>query len=221
MTDESKRKRKPVHPGIEHPLELDLWPEYDSVLGMDEAGRGPICGPLTVAGVIFPKGYQNPELNDSKKLTEKKREALVSRIRDDALFWQVLVVDEQTIDEKNIYRATQQAMEQIAESAGASFILSDAMPLPDLEDGTWSAIVKGDSKSLSIAAASILAKVCRDHYMDELDRLYPVYNLKKNKGYPTRQHLQAIDAYGVQPFYRKSYSPVASILAREEQVSLF
>ncbi|MCF0246236.1 MAG: ribonuclease HII [Ileibacterium sp.] len=202
---------------IEHPLELDHWKEYDLILGMDEAGRGPICGPMMVAGVIFPKGYVNELLDDSKKLTEKKREALYHQIRQDALWYQILCVSPAVIDEKNIYQAAKWGMEQIAGKAKAQFILSDAMPLS--KEFHHEAIIKGDSKSLSIAAASILAKVSRDHYMKKLDELYPMYGLARHKGYPTKAHLQAIEEYGVQDFYRRSYSPVQRVLTK--QLSLF
>ncbi|MCF0259720.1 MAG: ribonuclease HII [Erysipelotrichaceae bacterium] len=202
---------------IDHPLELDYWDQYDLILGMDEAGRGPICGPMMVAGVIFPKGYANELLDDSKKLTEKKREALYHQICKDALWYQILCVSPETIDEKNIYQAAKWGMEQIARNAGAEFVLSDAMPLG--QGIEHEAVIKGDSKSLSIAAASILAKVSRDHYMKKLDALFPQYGLAKHKGYPTKAHLEAIDQYGVQDFYRRTYAPVQRVLTR--QLSLF
>lgn len=213
---------------IEHPLEEEYYEKNLRVLGMDEAGRGPLCGPLMVAGVIFPIGYQNDEINDSKKLSEKKRERLCHQIQEDALFWHVEVIDEKTIDELNIYRAAQKGMEDIAERffREADIILSDAMPLPEFEKNHPQthqvlSVIKGDSKSLSIAAASILAKVSRDHYMRQLDALYPQYFLAKNKGYPTAQHLKALEEHGVQDFYRRSFAPVARVLSKEEQPSLF
>ncbi|MBQ0065936.1 MAG: ribonuclease HII [Firmicutes bacterium] len=189
---------------IEHPLEWD----YEQLLvGLDEAGRGPICGPVVVAGVVFPKDYKNDLLDDSKKLSEKKRELLFHQVMRDALWYQILVVNEETIDRLNIYRACQEAMNTIAKNAPVQLALTDAMPLPNLGKEAY-AIIKGDQKSLSIAGASILAKVTRDHYMYKLDELYPQYNLKKHKGYPTKAHLAAIEEYGVQDFYRKSYGPV-------------
>uniref|UniRef100_UPI0028062403 ribonuclease HII n=1 Tax=uncultured Holdemanella sp. TaxID=1763549 RepID=UPI0028062403 len=153
---------------LDRPLECDFWDANKIILGMDEAGRGPIAGPLMVAGVIFPIGYENTLIDDSKKLSEKKREALFKTIIQDALYYQILVVDEKTIDKKNIYRATQEAMMEIANNAKCDFVLSDAMPLPDI-DKPYEAIVKGDQKSLLIAAASILAKVTRDRWMKKLD----------------------------------------------------
>ena len=188
---------------LDRPLDNDYWDQNQSVLGMDEAGRGPIAGPLMVAGVIFPKGYQNALIDDSKKLSEKKREELFKTIIQDALYYQILVVDEKTIDRKNIYRATQEAMMEIANKAQCDFVLSDAMPLPDI-DKPYQAIVKGDQKSLSIA-------------MKKLDEMYPQYGLAKHKGYPTKAHIEALNKYGLQDFYRRSYGPVKKL----EEIRLF
>lgn len=198
---------------IEHPLELD----HSTVLvGIDEAGRGPMAGPLVVAGVVFPYGYQNEALDDSKKLTEKKREALYATIKEDALWYKIIFVDESTIDSKNIYKATKDAMYEIAQEAPANIVLTDAMPL-DYLDKHVEAIIKGDHKSISIAAASILAKVSRDHYMIQLDKLYPEYGFAKHKGYPTKAHKEALQKYGVLDCHRKSYGPVQ----KELEVHLF
>ncbi len=202
-----------------HPYEENLWPIYPVILGMDEAGRGPICGPLVVAGVIFEPGYQNEEINDSKKLSEKKRAALFDTIRKDAKAYWILFVSEAEIDRLNIYRATQSAMEKIAGLARADYVLSDAMPLPTVEK--HEALIKGDAKALSIAAASILAKVSRDRYMKALDEEFPQYGLKDHKGYPTRKHLDAIERYGIQPFYRRSYKPVQIQIEKEDRLTLF
>lgn len=201
---------------LETPLEWQYWDKNQFILGMDEAGRGPIAGPLMVAGVVFPLGYKNAEIDDSKKLSEKKRERLFQTIIEDALYYQILVVDEKTIDKKNIYRATQDAMIEIAKRACCDFVLSDAMPLPHI-DKPYEAIVKGDQKSISIAAASILAKVTRDHWMIKLDEMYPQYGLAKHKGYPTKAHIEALNQYGLQDFYRRSYGPVKKL----EEIRLF
>ncbi len=201
---------------IEKPLEIEYWENSEVILGMDEAGRGPIAGPLMVAGVIFPIGYKNDEIDDSKKLSEKKRERLYDQILNDASYWQILVIDEKTIDRKNIYRATQDAMIEIAKNAPCDFVLSDAMPLIDVGK-PFEAIIKGDQKSISIAAASILAKVTRDRYMVELDKNYPQYGLAKHKGYPTKAHIEALNTYGLQDFYRRSYGPVKKL----EEIKLF
>lgn len=200
---------------IEAPLEWPCWERGESVLGLDEAGRGPICGPLVVAGVRLPAGYFHPDIDDSKRLSEKKREALYDVILEAAEAFEILVVDEKTIDRLNIYRATQKAMEQIADAIQADRVLTDAMKLTTRTN--YDAIVKGDHKSLSIAAASILAKVTRDRIMKELDALYPMYGLARHKGYPTKAHLEALHRYGLQDFYRRSYRPVAEM----EEIKLF
>lgn len=191
---------------IQEPLENNFL-DQARLLGVDEAGRGPIAGPLVVAGVIFPRGYQHAELYDSKKLSEKKRNELYEVIMRDALFTHIEIVSEEIIDLENIYRATQNAMIRIVEASKASYVLSDAMPLPLISCG-HEAIVKGDQKSFSIAAASILAKVTRDRILYELDAIYPNYGFKNHKGYPTKVHLEALDRYGVLPCHRKSYKPV-------------
>lgn len=189
--------------------EYAAWSKNKLVLGIDEAGRGPIAGPLAVAGVVFPLGYDNPEIYDSKALSEKKRNALFETIQKDALSYKILLISEQEIDEKNIYRATQEAMHAIAEELKCDIVLTDAMPLPYHHAHQVFDLVKGDQKSVSIAAASILAKVTRDRLMDELDQKYPGYGLAKHKGYPTKEHLNALNTLGVLPIHRRSYRPVA------------
>lgn len=196
---------------LEKPFEIPCWDKNLCVVGIDEAGRGPIAGPLVVAGVIFPKGFSNSLIDDSKKLTEKKRESLFSLITNEASWYEVLVIDEETVDCLNIYQATKQAMTLIAEHAPCDVVLTDAMPL-NLVDKKVESIVKGDQKSLSIAAASILAKVTRDRYMMHLDLLYPQYHFGKHKGYPTKAHIEALNTYGVLPIHRKSYGPVKKLL---------
>ena len=183
------------------------------VLGMDEAGRGPLAGPLVVAGVILPKDYINEEINDSKKLTPKKREELFGLIKEVAINFCIKIVSVEEIDESNIYKATQDAMEDIALTLDEQVdaILTDAMPLPDVDKPVVS-LIKGDSKSINIAAASILAKVTRDHIMEEEDKNYPEYNFKKNKGYGTKEHLEALKKYGYSKIHRKSYEPVKSMI---------
>ena len=187
---------------LARPLECDFWDENKIILGMDEAGRGPIAGPLMVAGVIFPVGYENALIDDSKKLSEKKREALFKTIIQDALYYQILVVDEKTIDKKNIYRATQEAMMEIANKAQCDFVLSDAMPLPDI-DKPFQKHSKRISDSL--------------YWMKKLDEMYPQYGLAKHKGYPTKAHIEALNQYGFQDFYRRSYGPVKKL----EEIRLF
>ena len=202
----------------ENKSEIAYWNEgLNVVLGIDEAGRGPIAGPLVVAGVCFPKGYEHEFIYDSKKISEKKREELFEVIKKDALYYTIEIVDEAFIDEYNIYRATQKTMERIVyECKVCDAVLSDAMPLPNI-DKPYQALVKGDQKSVSIAAASILAKVTRDRIMVEYDKIYPEYGFKKHKGYPTKQHLDALNTYGVLPIHRRSYGPVQRKMSEQMQ----
>lgn len=197
-------------------FEKAFWADGKSfVIGLDEAGRGPIAGPLVVAGVIFPKGYDHDTIYDSKKISEKKREELFDEIKRDALYYKIEIVSEEEVDEHNIYRATQMTMEKIVlECNICDSVLSDAMPLPAV-DLPLESLVKGDQKSVSIAAASILAKVTRDRIMVELDRKYPEYGLKQHKGYPTKKHLEALETYGVLDIHRKSYGPVQRKLSKQ------
>lgn len=198
-------------------FEREFWPQGLLVLGLDEAGRGPLAGPLSAAGVIFPPGYENPDIYDSKALSEKKRELLYDQIMEDALWFEIVEVSEAEIDRLNIYRADQQAFASIAAHSAADVILTDAMPLP-AEKRKVIDLVKGDQKSISIAAASILAKVTRDRIMKEYDAIYPQYGFASNKGYPTRQHLDAIEQYGITPIHRRSFAPVAY---HQEKLNLF
>lgn len=197
-------------------FEKAFWADGKSfVIGLDEAGRGPIAGPLVVAGVMFPKGYDHDAIYDSKKISEKKREELFDEIKKDALYYKIEIVSEEEVDEHNIYRATQMTMEKIVlECNICDSVLSDAMPLPAI-DLPLESLVKGDQKSVSIAAASILAKVTRDRIMVELDAKYPEYGLKQHKGYPTKKHLEALETYGVLDIHRKSYGPVQKQLSKQ------
>ncbi len=190
--------------------ENQYWANNQLVVGIDEAGRGPLAGPLVVAGVVFPIGYDTGDIYDSKKLTEKKREQLFEVIKRDALFYDIEIVSPEVIDKYNILEATRNAMSTIALKAPVEIVLTDAMKLRI--DKTVIDLVKGDMKSGSIAAGSILAKVTRDHIMYELDKQYPEYNFKKNKGYPTREHLEALEKYGALDIHRKSYKPVQDAL---------
>ena len=201
-------------------FEIQAWENGHLVLGIDEAGRGPIAGPLCVAGVVFPYGYQNEDIYDSKALSEKKRESLFDVILKDALSVKILIVSEQEIDEKNIYRATQHAMHQIASELECDEVLTDAMPLPDYTKHPVQDLVKGDQKSISIAAASILAKVTRDRIMNELDEKYPGYGFAKHKGYPTAAHVKALNELGVLPVHRRSYRPVYQALHSQMMLDL-
>lgn len=202
----------------ENEYEIAWWKEgKQKIVGIDEAGRGPIAGPLVVAAVSFPSGFEHDSIYDSKKLSEKKRLALFDEIKQLASDYHIKIVTPQEVDEYNIYRATQRAMQELATSFDhADGVLTDAMPLPDCPLDVIS-LVKGDQKSVSIAAASILAKVTRDEIMKEYDKKYPEYGFAKHKGYPTKGHLEAMHKYGViDGFYRKSYGPVAKM----EQMTL-
>jgi ribonuclease HII len=182
------------------------------IAGSDEAGRGPLAGPLVVAACILPKGYQHELINDSKKLTDKKRRMLYETIKKDALAYHIEVIDIETIDKINIYQASKLGMKICLEklSIKPEAALLDAMNL-DM-DYPVESIIKGDEKSLSIAAASILAKVYRDDLMIEYSKEYPQYQFDKNKGYGTKVHLEALDKYGITPLHRKTYEPVKSML---------
>ena len=198
-------------------FEHDAWAKGKLLLGIDEAGRGPLAGPLTVAGVIFEPGYENPEIYDSKGLSEKKREKLYDTIMEDALWFQIVQVSEADIDRYDIYHADQMAMSRIAMEAPEAVVVTDAMPL-DLEGREVYHPVKGDQKSVSVAAASILAKVTRDRTMYMYDEKYPQYGFASNKGYPTKAHLEAIQKYGITEIHRKSFGPVRAV---QTQLDLF
>lgn len=185
-------------------FERPNWEQGHVVVGIDEAGRGPMAGPCMVAAVVFPKGFQDGRINDSKKLSPKKRAELVNLIQTNALWYQVDVIDVETIDRVNIYRAVQESMQRLAKQAPAQIVLTDAMPLPDINKEVH-AIVKGDARSISIAAASILAKTCRDQVMIELDAKYPEYGFKNHMGYGTKAHKEAILKYGRTSEHRKSF----------------
>lgn len=189
--------------------EKKWWSEGRSgIIGLDEAGRGPIAGPLVVAAVMFPVNYHHEAIYDSKKVSEKKRKELFQVIIKDALEYHIEIVSPQVIDEQNIYRATQLAMERLVEQFRyKDGVLTDAMPLPHCPFEVIP-IIKGDQKSVSIAAASILAKVTRDCIMKAYDVQFPQYGFAKHKGYPTKAHLAALHQYGVIDIYRKSYGPV-------------
>ena len=187
---------------------------YNVIAGTDEAGRGPLVGPVVAACVVLPKGYTNPEINDSKKLTEKKREKLYDVIMKDALAVEVCEISAKEIDEINILEASRKAMktayEKVNKKLKVDVLLTDAMKIPldiPVED-----IIKGDAKSITIAAASIIAKVTRDRILLELDKKYPEYEFAKHKGYPTKKHLEIIEKYGILNEYRRTYKPVKNII---------
>lgn len=185
-------------------FEVYYWAKNVDVVGIDEAGRGPMAGPCVVCGVVFPNGYYNDQINDSKQLSRKKRDALVSIIKENAVWYHTEVVTPQMIDESNIYKETQNAMHRIAALAPCNDVLTDAMPLPFQEKHVVS-IIKGDQRSISIAAASILAKSYRDEIMEAYDIEYPQYGFSQHKGYGTKAHKEAILEFGRCPVHRKTF----------------
>lgn len=184
------------------------------IAGTDEAGRGPLAGPVVAAAVILKKGAKIEGVDDSKKLTDKKRRALIEVIKKEALAIGIAIVSPQEIDRINIYRASKEAMISAIQSLKIKpeYILADAMMLEEELGIPTESIIKGDQKSASIAAASIVAKVTRDEYMIEMDKLFPMYGFKKHMGYPTKAHIEAIELYGVSPIHRRTFEPIKSIL---------
>ena len=182
------------------------------ICGIDEAGRGPLIGPVVAAAVILPINYFHKDIKDSKKLSEKKREMLYDIINENALSIGVGIIDEKTIDEVNIYEATKLAMKEAVSNLKIKpeHVLIDAMKL-DLEIPSTS-IIKGDALSESIAAASIIAKVTRDRRLKDMDKEYPMYDLINNKGYGTRKHIEALKKYGPCKYHRKTFKPVEEAL---------
>ncbi len=202
---------------------MDLW-KYEKELyeqnikyigGTDEAGRGPLYGPVVASCVVLPKDFELEGLNDSKKLTEKKREKYYDYLIDHVTYG-VGIVDSKEIDEINIYEASRKAMkiaiEEVRKKVPLEYVLTDAMPIE--LDIPVKPIIKGDAKSITIAAASVIAKVTRDRMMKEIDEKYPNYGFKNHKGYPTKKHLEAIDKYGLIDGYRLTYGPVKNYLEK-------
>ncbi len=183
---------------------------YEFIVGCDEAGRGPLCGPVVAACCILPISFNDELINDSKKLTEKKRMKAYELIKENAIAFGIGVINPIEIDRINIYEASRKAMLLALENMNhdIDLIFTDCMPLT-FKGIKANAIVKGDARFKNIAAASILAKVTRDLMMDEYDKLYPEYDLKHNKGYGTKKHLEALDKFGpIEGFHRFSYGPV-------------
>lgn len=202
---------------------MDLW-LYEKELykaglefigGVDEVGRGPLIGNVVAACCVLPKNFKLEGLTDSKKLSEKKRDEFYSYIIDNCIAYGVGKVSPKEIDEINIYEASRKAMmiaiNEVRKKIKLEHVLVDAMPLPDL-DIPHTPIIKGDAKSISVAAASVIAKVTRDKEMYELDEKYPMYGFGSHKGYPTKRHIEAIKKYGLIDGYRKTYGPVKEVL---------
>lgn len=184
------------------------------IAGVDEVGRGPLVGPVVAACVVMPLNFELEGLNDSKKLSEKKRDLFYDYIIKNCLAYSVIEISPAEIDEINIYQASKKAMtlaiEEVFKKIKIDHVLVDAMPL-DIDISSTS-IIKGDAKSLTIAAASVLAKVHRDKLMYQLDSEYPNYGFKNHKGYPTKKHLENIKKYGILKEYRKTYGPVREVI---------
>ncbi|MBT8036978.1 MAG: ribonuclease HII [Verrucomicrobiae bacterium] len=197
-------------------MEYELAMQDDGfrwVAGIDEAGRGPLAGPVSASAVILPDGFSHEFLNDSKKLTEKRREKLYEELTaSDDLVWSLAYADAEEVDTINILNATHKAMARAAESLTLrpDFCLIDGLPVPAFPIAS-KGIVKGDGKSLSIAAASIIAKVSRDRLMLAYAEKYPEYGFERHKGYGTKLHLEALREHGPCPIHRRSFAPVARV----------
>lgn len=186
------------------------------IAGTDEVGRGPLCGPVVAAACILPVNYELKGLNDSKKLSEKKREQLYEVLMNDVISYGIGVVSPERIDEINILEASKEAMKIALSKLNPKpeHVLIDAVKLDINIPST--PIIKGDAKSLTIAAASVIAKVTRDRMMYELDEKYPEYGFGKHKGYPTKAHIEAVKKYGVLDFYRKTFSPISELINNQK-----
>ena len=201
MAEELERLKKM------HELE-DKYSEYEYIAGIDEAGRGPLAGPVVAASVILPKDCEILYLNDSKQLSAKRRDELFDEIKQKAIAYGIGIVSQGRIDDINILQATYEAMREaigrMSEKQNPDLLLVDAVHIPDV-DIKQVGIVKGDAKSVSIAAASILAKVTRDRFMVEMDKLYPEYGFASHKGYGSKSHIEAIKKYGASPIHRQTF----------------
>lgn len=193
--------------------EKELWNKgYDNIVGTDEAGRGPLYGPVVAAACVLPKDFKLEGLNDSKKLSEKKRNTFYDYITTHCIYG-IGIVKAPEIDKINIYEASRKAMikaiKKVQKQTKIDYIITDAMPLS--LDVPSMKIIKGDAKSMTIAAASVIAKVTRDRMMYEIDKKYPMYGFAKHKGYPTKAHIEALEKYGLIDGYRLTYNPVKKI----------
>ncbi|MCR5646933.1 MAG: ribonuclease HII [Acholeplasmatales bacterium] len=194
---------------------------YKNVCGIDEAGRGPLAGPVVVAACIMPPFLRIEGINDSKQLSEKKREELYKIIVKEALAYSIVFINEKDIDELNILNATKKGMLKCLEElkVNPDYVLIDAVDLGELKIES-KAIVHGDALSASIAAASILAKVSRDHYMEAMDKKYPNYGFARHKGYGTKAHLEALEKYGPCAIHRKTFTPVNKYFSKQLSLDL-
>lgn len=203
LTPEEEKKRQEALWEIENGLKEK---GFKYIAGVDEAGRGPLAGPVYAAAVILPDGAEIPGINDSKKLTPKKREELFDKITDIAISYAIYSVDEKEIDEINILNATHKAMNGAVDALTQKpdYVIIDGNSIKGMEIA-HETVVKGDAKSISIAAASILAKVARDRYIDKMGEVYPEYGFENHKGYGTKAHTDAILKYGMCPIHRRTF----------------
>ncbi len=190
-------------------IEKDLYQKgFKNICGIDEAGRGPLAGPVVIAGVIMPQDSMIEGVNDSKKVTEKRREKLYDLILDEAISYSVAIIGQDVIDEMNILNATKQGVTEVIDGLDVKpdLILVDALEHINTRGIPYEPIIKGDAKCYNIAAASIIAKVTRDRIMREWDEIYPQYGFINHKGYGTAKHIAAIKEYGLCPIHRRSFT---------------
>ena len=190
-------------------IEKDLYVKgFENICGIDEAGRGPLAGPVVVAGVIMPEDSMIEFVNDSKKVTEKRREKLYDLIKEEAISYSIAVIDQDVIDDVNILNATKKGVTEVVDGLDIKpdLILVDALTHINTRGIPYEPLVKGDSRCYNIAAASILAKVTRDRIMRQWDEIYPQYGFLSNKGYGTAKHIAAIKEYGLCPIHRISFT---------------
>lgn len=190
-------------------IEKDLYQKgFQNICGIDEAGRGPLAGPVVVAGVIMPQDSMIEGVNDSKKVSEKKREKLYDLILEEAISYSVAIIGQDIIDEINILNATKQGVTKVVEELDVEpdLIVVDALTHINTKGIPYNSIVKGDAKCYNIAAASIIAKVTRDRIMRQWDEIYPQYGFSAHKGYGTAKHITAIKEYGLCPIHRRSFT---------------
>ena len=190
-------------------IEKDLYEKgFNNICGIDEAGRGPLAGPVVVAGVIMPKDSMIEGINDSKKVSEKKREKLYDLILEEAISYSVAIIGQDVIDEINILNATKEGVTKVVEGLDVKpdLIVVDALEHINTKGIPYESIIKGDAKCYNIAAASIIAKVTRDRIMRQWDEIYPQYEIKSHNGYGTAKHIAAIKEYGLCPIHRRSFT---------------
>ena len=211
LVQSAEKKKQALEAELKRLMDMrkyeDSHNDLQYICGIDEVGRGPLAGPVYAAAVILPKNVNILYLNDSKKLSEKKREELYSEIMDKAIAVGIGYREQDRIDEINILQATFEAMEMAVNnlSVKPELLLIDAVHIPQLEMYKQESIIKGDAKSVSIAAASIVAKVTRDHLMEKYDLEYPGYGFASNKGYGSQEHIEALKRLGPSPIHRKSF----------------